>query len=163
MNIDRVQELLRAHRARLKEEFHVEEIGLFGSFVRRENASQSDIDILVTFQKGLASEIREVKEDIVEYVLNNGRRLYLLAEGRLVNLSCAFGHPPEVMDMSFANQALVVKYISENAAQLEPKVYSVPAKIDNSVAKLKLDALGIEPETLTHEQKEYLSSWTSGT
>lgn len=127
------------------------------------NAGHFNVEIDRPGLEKLASEIREVKEDVVEYVLNNGRRLYLLAQGRLVNLSCAFGHPPEVMDMSFANQALVVKYISENAAQLEPKVYSVPAEIDNSVAKLKLNALGIEPETLTHEQKEYLSSWTSGT
>ncbi len=127
------------------------------------NAGHFNVEIDRPGLEGLASEIREVKEDVVEYVLSNGRRLYLLAEGRLVNLSCAFGHPPEVMDMSFANQALVVKYISENAAQLEPRVYSVPAEIDNSVAKLKLNALGIESETLTHEQKEYLSSWTSGT
>jgi len=127
------------------------------------NAGHFNVEIDRPGLEELASEIREVKEDVVEYVLGNGRRLYLLAEGRLVNLSCALGHPPEVMDMSFANQALVVKYISENAAQLEPKVYSVPAEIDNSVAKLKLDALGMEPETLTEEQKEYLSSWTSGT
>ena len=127
------------------------------------NSGHFNVEIDIPGLEALAGKIHEVKEDVMEYVMDNGRRLYVLAEGRLVNLACAFGHPPEVMDMSFANQALAVKYIVENAEKLESRVYPVPPEIDNSVAELKLKALGIEPETLTEEQKEYLSSWTLGT
>lgn len=127
------------------------------------NSGHFNVEIDIEGLEALASEIHAVKEDVMEYVMDDGRRLYLLAEGRLVNLASAFGHPPEVMDMSFANQALAVKHIVENAEKLENQVYPVPQEIDNSVAQLKLKALGIEPETLTEEQKEYLSSWTLGT
>jgi adenosylhomocysteinase len=95
--------------------------------------------------------------------MRDGRRLYLLAEGRLVNLACAFGHPPEVMDMSFANQALCVRHIVENHEKLRNEVYSVPKPIDEEVARLKLESLGVEVEELTEEQKKYLSSWDFGT
>jgi adenosylhomocysteinase len=93
----------------------------------------------------------------------DGRTLYVLAEGRLINLSAAFGHPPEVMDMSFANQALCVRYIVENHARLDNDVHSVPTAIDKRVAVLKLDAIGIHIEQLTAEQETYLHSWTLGT
>ena len=95
--------------------------------------------------------------------MHDGRRLYLLSEGRLVNLAAAFGHPPEVMDMSFANQALCVRYIVENHEKLRNDVYSVPKEIDEEVARLKLAAMGVEVEVLTEEQKKYLSSWDLGT
>jgi adenosylhomocysteinase len=92
----------------------------------------------------------------------DGRRVYVLAEGRLINLSAAFGHPPEVMDMSFANQALCVRYLVEHKL-LVNDVYSVPVGIDRRVAELKLEALGLEIEKLTDEQRKYLHSWTLGT
>lgn len=103
-----------------------------------------------------------VKDNVDEYLMTDGRRIYVLAEGRLINLSAAFGHPPEVMDMSFANQALCVRYLAEHK-NLESKVYSVPVEIDRRVAELKLEALGIGIEKLTDEQRKYLSSWTLGT
>jgi adenosylhomocysteinase len=95
--------------------------------------------------------------------MKDGRRIYLLAEGRLVNLASAFGHPPEVMDMSFANQALAVKLIAEKGHTFENQVYKVPQEIDTMVARLKLESMGIEIETLTEEQNKYLHSWTMGT
>ncbi len=97
-----------------------------------------------------------------EYLLENGKRINLLAEGRLVNLSAAEGHPSEVMDMSFANQALCAEYIikSEN---LPPKVYRVPKEIDETVAELKLKAMGVKIDQLTIEQKKYLATWEMGT
>ncbi len=103
-----------------------------------------------------------VKENVDEYLMADGRRIYVLAEGRLINLSAAFGHPPEVMDMSFANQALCVRYLVEHKL-LVNDVYSVPVGIDRRVAELKLEALGIEIEKLTDEQRKYLHSWTFGT
>jgi adenosylhomocysteinase len=103
-----------------------------------------------------------VKDNVDEYLMTDGRRIYVLAEGRLINLSAAFGHPPEVMDMSFANQALCVRYLAEHK-NLESKVYSVPVEIDRRVAELKLEALGIGIEKLTDEQRKYLSSWILGT
>ena len=98
-----------------------------------------------------------------EYRLGNSRRLFLLGEGRLINLAGAEGHPAAVMDMSFANQALCAEYIAKNAAQLERKVYDVPAEIDAEIARLKLHAMGIAIDTLTEEQRRYLSSWEEGT
>jgi adenosylhomocysteinase len=95
--------------------------------------------------------------------MRDGRRLYLLAEGRLLNLAAAEGHPAAVMDMSFANQALVVEYLATHAKTLAPSVYTVPADIDQSVARLKLDALGIRVDELTEEQRTYLQSWSEGT
>ncbi|NLE05231.1 MAG: adenosylhomocysteinase, partial [Crenarchaeota archaeon] len=97
-----------------------------------------------------------------EYTLKTGKKLILLAEGRLVNLSAAEGHPSEVMDMSFANQALCAENIAQ-AAKMKPKVYTVPKEIDESVAELKLKAMGITIDTLTEEQKKYLSTWEMGT
>jgi adenosylhomocysteinase len=111
----------------------------------------------------LASSVRPVRPSVQEYRLGDGRRLYLLGEGRLINLAGAEGHPAAVMDMSFANQALCAEYIAQNAAKLEKKVYDVPAEIDNEVASLKLRAMGIAIDTLTDEQRRYLSSWEEGT
>lgn len=93
----------------------------------------------------------------------DGRRLYLLAEGRLLNLAAAEGHPAAVMDMSFANQALVVEYLAKHGRNLEPNVYTVPSDIDQTVAKLKLEAMGVLIDELTPEQKKYLQSWEEGT
>ncbi len=111
----------------------------------------------------MARSTATVKADVDEYRMPDGRVIYVLAEGRLINLSAAYGHPPEVMDMSFANQALCVKYIAENHARLRNEVYGVPTEIDKRVAQLKLDALGIGIEHLTQEQETYLHSWTLGT
>jgi adenosylhomocysteinase len=127
------------------------------------NSGHFNVEINIPELEDLAIETNEMKEDVVEYVMRDGRRLYLLAEGRLVNLACAFGHPPEVMDMSFANQALCVRYIVENHEMLRNGVYPVPKDIDEEVARLKLESLGIETEELTEEQKRYLSSWEMGT
>ncbi len=127
------------------------------------NSGHFNVEIDIPVLAKLSKEVNQVKENVQEYVLKDGRRIYLLAEGRLVNLACAFGHPPEVMDMSFANQALAVRYIVEKGRTLENQVYRVPVEIDNRVAKLKLEAMGIEIETLTEEQEKYLHSWTLGT
>ncbi len=127
------------------------------------NSGHFNVEINIPALVEMAVSIKEMKKDVVEYVLSDGRKIYILAEGRLVNLASAYGHPPEVMDMSFANQALTAKYINENSEKLENNVYTVPPEIDNTVAKLKLDAMGIKTESLTNEQKTYLSSWTMGT
>jgi adenosylhomocysteinase (EC 3.3.1.1) len=100
---------------------------------------------------------------VEEYTLKDGRRIYLLAQGRLVNLASAEGHPASVMDMSFANQALSAEYIAKNHKNLEKKVYKVPDEIDREVAVLKLKSMGVEIDQLTQEQIAYLSSWEIGT
>ena len=97
------------------------------------------------------------------YTLEDGRKLYLVGEGRLVNLAAAEGHPASVMDMSFANQALSLEYIAKNGEQLENRVYDVPESIDETVAQLKLEAFGVKIDTLTAEQEKYLNSWEMGT
>lgn len=106
---------------------------------------------------------RRVRPFVDEYILPDGRRLYLLAEGRLVNLAAAEGHPSAVMDMSFANQALSVEYLVRNGRSLERQVYPVPREIDQAVARLKLETMGIRIDTLTPEQERYLASWEEGT
>ncbi len=111
----------------------------------------------------MATGVRQVRPSVQEYKLRNGRRLHVLAEGRLINLAGAEGHPAAVMDMSFANQALCAEYIAVNAGKLERRVYDVPDEIDKEVARLKLDAMGIAIDTLTEEQERYLSSWEEGT
>jgi len=127
------------------------------------NSGHFNVEIDIPVLAKLSKEVNQIKENVQEYVLKDGRRIYLLAEGRLVNLACAFGHPPEVMDMSFANQALAVRYIVEKGSTLENQVYRVPVEIDSMVARLKLEAMGIEIENLTEEQEKYLHSWTLGT
>jgi adenosylhomocysteinase len=106
---------------------------------------------------------RTVKDFVEEYTYADGRKVYLLAEGRLVNLSAAEGHPASVMDMSFANQALGAEYMLQHAKELKPEVYTIPADIDRQIAALKLNAMGIKIDTLTKEQEAYLAAWESGT
>jgi adenosylhomocysteinase len=111
----------------------------------------------------MATGVRQVRPAVQEYKMRDGRRLHVLAEGRLINLAAAEGHPAAVMDMSFANQALCAAYIAANAATLEKRVYDVPDEIDKEVAQLKLHAMGIAIDTLTAEQERYLNSWEEGT
>jgi adenosylhomocysteinase len=106
---------------------------------------------------------REVRPFVEEYELGDGRHIFLLAEGRLINLAAAEGHPAAVMDMSFANQALSAEHLAQHASELEKKVYVVPEEIDKEIARLKLETLGIAIDTLTAEQEKYLSSWDQGT
>jgi adenosylhomocysteinase len=110
----------------------------------------------------LSSKKRTIRLNLDEYTLKNGRRLYLLAEGRLVNLAAAEGHPSEVMDMSFANQALCVEYLAKSD-KFAPKVYQVPKEIDGKIAKLKLDSMHARIDKLTKEQRKYLTAWELGT
>jgi adenosylhomocysteinase len=100
---------------------------------------------------------------VEEFTLADGRRLYLVADGRLVNLSAAEGHPALVMDMSFANQALSLEYAARHAGELDRKVYPVPPEIDREIARLKLETMGVEIDQLTAEQARYLASWDEGT
>ncbi len=127
------------------------------------NSGHFDVEIDVKGLQEIAVSTKEIRDFVKEYKLANGNRIYLLAEGRLVNLSAAEGHPSSVMDMSFANQALSAEYLVNNGQNLEKKVYRVPKEIDDNIASLKLDTLGIKHDELTDEQKEYLSSWTIGT
>lgn len=128
------------------------------------NAGHFNVEINLPALKALSEGEKEVKPLVREWTLKTSRkRINVLGEGRLVNLACAEGHPAEVMDLSFANQALSCEYIARNHAGLERKVYTVPHAIDEEVAKLKLKAMGIEIDILTPEQKKYLSSWQIGT
>ncbi|GAB4244664.1 MAG: adenosylhomocysteinase [Thermoleophilia bacterium] len=127
------------------------------------NTGHFDVEIDIPALADMAVSRRRVRDFVEEFVLADGRRLYLLAEGRLVNLSAAEGHPASVMDMSFANQALCAEYMVKNAAALEKRVYDVPADIDAEIARLKLAALGVTIDTLTSEQEKYLASWDMGT
>ncbi len=127
------------------------------------NSGHFNVEIDIPALEEMAVEKREVRRNVTEYKLRDGRRIYLLAEGRLVNLAAAEGHPASVMDMSFANQALSAEYIAKEGEKLENKVYRVPREIDEEVARLKLKALNIEIDDLTEEQKRYLSSWEEGT
>jgi adenosylhomocysteinase len=126
------------------------------------NSGHFNVEIKISDLESLAASKRTIRPNLDEYKLKNGRKLYLLGEGRLVNLAAAEGHPSEVMDMSFANQALSVEHLAKNP-KMKPKVYNVPREIDESVASLKLKAIGAEIDTLTGEQKKYLSSWEEGT
>ena len=127
------------------------------------NSGHFDVEINVKALEEMAVSTREIRENVKEYTLPDGRNIYILAEGRLVNLAAAEGHPAQVMDMSFANQALSAEYLVNNHDKLENKVYKVPDELDFEVARIKLDAMGIEIDELTEEQKEYLSSWEHGT
>ncbi len=127
------------------------------------NAGHFNVEIDVAGLERIAVEKRVIRENVTEYKLPNGRRIYLLAEGRLVNLVAAEGHPSEVMDMSFANQALAVEYLVKNKGKLTPGVYRLPDELDTEVARLKLETMGVKIDTLTEEQKKYLESWQLGT
>ena len=126
------------------------------------NAGHFNVEINLKALEELSVSKRRIRPNLEEYRLRDGRRLYLLAEGRLVNLAAAEGHPSEVMDMSFSNQALVAEYLWKTEG-LEPKVYDVPREIDETVARLKLRGMGIEIDELTEEQCRYLKSWREGT
>jgi adenosylhomocysteinase len=127
------------------------------------NTGHFNVEIDINALEKLSTSKRIVRDFVEEYTLKNGRRIYLLAQGRLVNLSAAEGHPAAVMDMSFANQALSAEYIYKNASKLDKKVYSVPKEIDREIARLKLESMGISIDTLTKEQFKYLHSWKMGT
>ena len=127
------------------------------------NSGHFNVEIDIDALERMKVSKRRVREFVDEYVLADGRKIFLLGEGRLINLAAAEGHPASVMDMSFANQALCAEYIHRNADVLEKQVYRVPIELDRQIARLKLDAMGIRIDTLTSEQQEYLTSWEMGT
>ena len=127
------------------------------------NSGHFNVEINIVALESLAHSKRRIRTFVDEYTLGDGRHLYLLGEGRLVNLAAAEGHPASVMDMSFANQALCLEYLAKNKGRLESRVYPVPEEIDKQVARLKLQAMGIEIDSLTPEQRKYITSWEEGT
>jgi adenosylhomocysteinase len=127
------------------------------------NSGHFNVEINIPALETMAVNKQRRRQYVDEYELPDGRRIRLLAEGRLVNLSAAEGHPATVMDMSFANQALAVVYLRENGAQLDHVVHSVPPAIDQQVAQLKLQAMDVAIDRLTEQQQHYLSSWQEGT
>jgi len=127
------------------------------------NSGHFNVEIDIPALEKMAKSKRRIRPSVDEYLMEDGRRIFLLGEGRLINLAAAEGHPAAVMDMSFANQALTAEYLKNEGKKLEPKVYPVPAEIDDMVAMLKLKSMGIEIDKLTPEQEEYLKSWTMGT
>ncbi len=127
------------------------------------NTGHFNVEIDIPALRSLATETREARQLVEEFTLTNGRKVYLLAEGRLVNLAAAEGHPAQVMDMSFANQALAAEHVITNAASLERRVYDVPKEIDDEIARLKLATMGVAIDELTEEQAAYLASWDEGT
>jgi len=127
------------------------------------NSGHFNVEINIPSLEELSTEKRLVRPFVDQYVLPNGKKINILAEGRLINLSSAEGHPASVMDMSFANQALAAEYMVKNAASLEKKVYAVPEDIDQEIARLKLDAMNVKIDVLTAEQVKYLNSWEEGT
>ena len=127
------------------------------------NTGHFNVEVDIEGLAALSKAKRTIRDFVEEYTLKTGKRIYLLGEGRLINLAAAEGHPSAVMDMSFANQALSVEYVVRNAEKLENRVYKVPDEIDSEISRLKLDAMGIRIDTLTAEQKKYLQSWQEGT
>lgn len=127
------------------------------------NSGHFNVEIDIPALEELAKSKRRIRDFVEEYSLKNGKKIYLLAEGRLINLSSAEGHPAVVMDMSFANQALSVLFLSQEGKALQKKVYPVPKEIDEEIAQMKLEALGVKIDKLTSEQKRYLSGWEEGT
>ncbi len=127
------------------------------------NSGHFNAEINIKALEEMSETKRRVRPFVDEYTLEDGRRLFLLGEGRLINLAAAEGHPASVMDMSFANQALAGEWIAENHAKLKPGVYTLPAEIDREIARLKLQAMGMGLDTLTPEQEKYLASWELGT
>ena len=127
------------------------------------NSGHFDIELNLKELSSLTKKKRVIRDDVEEYTLKNGKKLFVLGEGRLVNLAAAEGHPPEVMDMSFANQALGAEWLVRKGDKLEPKVYKIPETIDRNIARLKLDYMKVKIDRLTPEQKKYLSSWEEGT
>lgn len=126
------------------------------------NSGHFNVEINLPDLESLTVSRRSIRPNLEEFTLRNGRKIYLLSEGRLVNLASAEGHPSEVMDMSFANQALCVEYLARKE-RMEPKVYPVPEEIDEAISRIKLKSMGIRIDELTNEQKRYLSTWEMGT
>ena len=127
------------------------------------NTGHFNVEIDIPALRSLATETRTLRQFVDEFKLEDGRRIYLIADGRLVNLSAAEGHPAQVMDMSFANQALSAEFVVGNATSLERKVYAVPEEIDQQIARLKLETMDVAIDKLTEEQAKYLASWDEGT
>ena len=127
------------------------------------NSGHFNVEIDLPALEKMSLGKRQVRDFVEEFTLRDGRKIYVLGEGRLINLAAAEGHPAVVMDMSFADQALSVEYLVKNAKKLEPKVYPVPSEIDQAVARLKLESMGVTIDKLTREQEEYLASWSEGT
>jgi len=127
------------------------------------NSGHFNVELDIKGLREVAEYTGRIREYIDEYRLESGRNVYILGEGRLINLAAAEGHPSSVMDMSFANQALSSEYLVQNSDKLEPLVYSVPENIDKEIARLKLASMGIAIDTLTPEQEKYLKSWEMGT
>lgn len=127
------------------------------------NSGHFDIEIDLKSLGAKAKEVKEVRNFTQQYQMPNGKSVVVLGEGRLINLAAAEGHPSAVMDMSFANQALACEYLVKNKGKLEPGLHSIPVEVDANIAKLKLQAMGINIDTLTSEQTEYINSWTAGT
>jgi adenosylhomocysteinase len=127
------------------------------------NSGHFNVEINIPALESLSGERRLVRPFVEQFTLGDGRKINLLGEGRLINLAAAEGHPASVMDMSFANQALAAEYMVKHGAEMENKVYSVPQEIDQQIARIKLEAMGVEIDTLTSEQVKYLNSWEEGT
>jgi adenosylhomocysteinase len=127
------------------------------------NSGHFNVEVNIPALEEMAEEKRLIRQFVEEFQLSDGRRINLLADGRLINLAAAEGHPASVMDMSFANQALAYEYMLKNADQLENKVYMIPEELDRQIAQLKLEAMGVKIDVLTPEQDKYLSSWEEGT
>jgi len=127
------------------------------------NSGHFNVEIDIKGLESISKGKRRIREFIDEYTLENGKKIHILGEGRLINLAAAEGHPSMVMDMSFANQALSAEYLAKNSKSLEKKVYPVPRDIDNKIAALKLASMGVNIDALTPEQKKYLASWQEGT
>jgi adenosylhomocysteinase len=127
------------------------------------NSGHFNVELDLSGLREVTGSRREIRDYVEEFQLKNGRKIYLLGEGRLVNLASAEGHPSSVMDMSFANQALSAEYLVKNYRQLEKRVYQVPNEIDRQIARMKLQSMGIQIDQLTGEQEHYLASWEQGT
>jgi len=127
------------------------------------NSGHFNVEINIPALEKMSKGKQTMRPMVERYNLKDGRKLYLLGEGRLINLAAAEGHPASVMDMSFANQALCMEYLVKNKSKLAVKVYSVPEKIDKEIARLKLDSMGVKIDTLTPAQRKYLDSWQEGT
>jgi adenosylhomocysteinase len=127
------------------------------------NSGHFNVEINIPALEEMAVTKRRVRPFVEQFDMEDGRQIHLLAEGRLVNLAAAEGHPASVMDMSFANQALSAEYMVRVGHELEKKVHPVPESIDREIARLKLDAMGVTIDQLTDEQKDYLNSWKHGT
>jgi adenosylhomocysteinase len=141
-----------------KEHFQVMKDGAIVS-----NSGHFNVELDIAGLAKLSIRKKQIRDFVEEYILRDGRKIYLLGEGRLINLAAAEGHPASVMDMSFANQALSAEYIAKNYKKLDKNVFTVPEDIDKNIARLKLESMGIKIDVLTAEQKKYLASWEMGT